>query len=543
MKVQVLVVGAGPVGLGVAIELARRGVQVLLIEQRDGSVEVPKMSQVSTRTLEICRRWGLDRKILEAGWPKHHPMDFLYVTTVVGHEIYRQPWPTLAKVPNEQYSPVRSYQCPQLYFDPILRDYASTLPAVTMLYRTRLEGLMQDPGSVSATLRDTKTGEITTVQADYLVGCDGGQSTVRAHTGIGMDGHGRLDVSVSIFFRSADLPKLHNKGWARFYRLADASGRWGDLQAIDGVDLWRLTVLTGLRSGLDPSTFDSDAYIRRAVGAPCQYEILSVLPWERQELLAQQYRCGRVFIAGDAAHQNSPTGGLGMNTGMGDAADIGWKLAAVIQGWGGEALLDSYEIERRPVAVSNVSESTRLFRETISLPCGPDIDANTAEGAAQRKRLAELLADQARTGRSSISERFRLGYCYDGSPLVINDDSSPPRHDGPGFVQSARPGMRAPHAWIGEGRSTLDLFGESFVLLRLGTTPPDALALIDAMNLRGVPLRVVALDSPEVAALYERSLVLVRPDGHVAWRGDECPADPLRVADHVRGVAAVQYQA
>jgi 2-polyprenyl-6-methoxyphenol hydroxylase-like FAD-dependent oxidoreductase len=531
----VLVVGAGPVGLGVAIELGRRGLEVLLVDERDGSVQVPKMSQVSTRTFEICRRWGLDGRLLDAGWPRGHPMDFLYVTSMVGYEYYRQRWPSLAELPNEPYSPVRNYQCPQLFFDPVLRDHAATLASVTMRYRTRLETLEQDAGSVRATLRDVKSGEVTIVRARYLVGCDGGQSTVREQTGIGMDGHGRLDFSVSIFFRSAHLAKLHDKGWARFYRVTDASGRWGDLQSIDGADLWRLTVLTGLDPALNLADFDTHGYIRRAIGAPCDYEIISVQPWERRELIADRYRQGRVFIAGDAAHQNSPTGGLGLNTGMGDAADIGWKLAAVIGGWGGEALLDSYEVERRPVAVNNARESSRLFRETIGLPSGPEVEADTPEGAALRRRLGELLEDQARSGKSSISERFRLGYCYEGSPVVIDDGTRPPEYAGPGFVQSAVPGMRAPHAWIGEGRSTLDLFGDGFVLLRLGAAPPDARPLLAAMAGRRVPFRVEALESAAIAALYERPLVLVRPDGHVVWRGNACPEDALSLVDRVRG--------
>jgi hypothetical protein len=357
-----------------------------------------------------------------------------------------------------------------------------------------------------------------------------------------MEGAGRLDFSVSIFFRSRELATLHDKGWARFYRVADAGGRWADLQSIDGADLWRLTILMGLEPSLKAGDIDADAFIRRAVGRPFAYELISVLPWERRELVAERYGHGRIFIAGDAAHQNSPTGGLGMNTGIADAADIGWKLAAVLQGWGGEALPASYERERRPVAIDNVRESSRLFRETIELPGGPDIDRDTPAGASLRRRFAEELLARARAGVGSIPERFRLGYCYEGSPVVIADGSPPPADTGGRFVQSARPGTRAPHAWIAPGRSTLDLFGAGFVLLLLGASPPDAAAMAAALRARGVPFRAERLPAAEIAALYEQPLVLVRPDGHVAWRGAGCPTDCLALVDRVRGAWTEQVK-
>jgi hypothetical protein len=266
---------------------------------------------------------------------------------------------------------------------------------------------------------------------------------------------------------------------------------------------------------------------------------MSILPWERREVIAERYRNGRAFIAGDAAHQNSPTGGLGMNTGIGDAADLGWKLAAVLQGWGGETLLESYEIERRPVAVSNAQESSRLFRETTALPAGPEIGRDSPEGDRLRRTFHEVLDGQVRTGTTSIPERFRLGYSYEGSPVVIDDGSAPPKPEGRRFIQSARPGMRAPHAWMKDGFSTLDLYGDGFTLVRLDTSPPDPAPMVEAARRRGVPLRLETIADAKIAALYEKPLVLVRPDGHVAWRGAVCPADPLGVIDRVRGAATV----
>ncbi|HZT52441.1 MAG TPA: FAD-dependent monooxygenase, partial [Stellaceae bacterium] len=239
--------------------------------------------------------------------------------------------------------------------------------------------------------------------------------------------------------------------------------------------------------------------------------------------------------AGDAAHQNSPTGGLGLHTGMGDAVDLGWKLAAVLKGWGGERLLDSYELERKPVAGNNVRASTAEFNVLADMPGGPEIAEDTPRGAELRHRFKEAFERTNQVTTPTYTENLRLGYCYDRSPIVVPDGSPPVPLEKEEYDPAARPGRRAPHAWIAEGRSTLDLFGDGFVLLRLGADPPPAGALVAAAAQRGVPLRVVDLAAPRIAALYERRLVLVRPDGHVAWRADALPADPRALVDRVRG--------
>jgi hypothetical protein len=220
---------------------------------------------------------------------------------------------------------------------------------------------------------------------------------------------------------------------------------------------------------------------------------------------------------------------------LADAADLGWKLAAVIQGWGGDGLLDSYEIERKPVALDNVRVSTREFDILAELPGGPEMEEDTPAGAALRKRWKEAFVATGR-GRSNLfTENLRLGYTYDSSPIVVPDGSPPIPYETPEYVTTGRPGRRAPHAWIAPGRSTLDLFGKGFVLLRLGANPPDGDAIARAASSRGVPFRAVDLAQPDIAALYERRLVLVRPDGHVAWRADAPPADALSLIDRVRG--------
>ena len=529
---QVLVVGGGPVGLSLAIELGLRRIPVTLLEARDGAVHVPKMSQLTVRTVEFCRRWGLEQQVIAAGWPKTHPMDFLHVTSLTGCEIYRRKTPSYAEQPHFPYSPTTDYHCPQIFFDPVLQRFAASLESVSLAYLTEFESFERTDEGVVVQARDTGSGERLTIAARFLVGCDGGPSTVRRALGIGLSGEGRLDFSLSIFFRSPELGAIHDKGWARFYKLIDGLGHWGDLVAIDGKELWRLTILTGLEPGRRFAAADAEQYISRAAGRRVPYEILSILPWERMELVAESYREGPVFIAGDAAHQNSPTGGLGMNTGVADAVDLAWKLAAVLEGWGAETLLASYEIERRPVALTNVAECSRLFHEAIAIPARPEVEEAGPAGEAARRRVAQALR-----GTESISQNIRLGYCYERSPIICSDGTPPVDLTRRDFVPSARPGTRAPHAWIADGRSTLDLFGEGFTLVVLGPAEQEVSPLVAAAQARRMPLRPERIARADLAELYGARLVLVRPDGHVAWRGQELPRDPGALLDVARGAA------
>jgi 2-polyprenyl-6-methoxyphenol hydroxylase-like FAD-dependent oxidoreductase len=533
-RIPVLICGGGPVGLALAVELGSRGIRCMLVERGSGAVDVPKMSQLSTRTMEFCRRWGIADPVKEAGWPKEHPGDFIYVTSMIGYELFRQRFASYAERGELGYTPEGPRQCPQIFFDPILLRHAASLPSVTLRHRTQLDSFDENAAGVHARITSLETGETETITVDYLVGCDGFDGHVRKALQAAYEGSGTLSYSVSIFFRSKALASLHDKGWGRFYRLVDATGHWSDLVAIDGRELWRLTLFH-----LDPdnemNSFDVERSLFRAAGTGFPHEILSVLPWKRRELVAKHFSRGRVFIAGDAAHQMSPTGGLGMNTGIGDAVDIGWKLAAVLQGWGGNRLLNSYEIERKPVAVSSMTASSQTYVQETSLPSGAAIAENSLEGERLRQRFAEALRGRRGEGNERIHESVKLGYCYENSPIIWPDEAKPPVTKSGDFRPACRSGARAPHAWLKQGSSTLDLFGNGFVLLRLGQKPVEATELVDAANASGMPLKVVDVDNPDVAALYERQLVLVRPDGHVAWRADRCPNHPMTLVDKVRG--------
>jgi 2-polyprenyl-6-methoxyphenol hydroxylase-like FAD-dependent oxidoreductase len=527
-EIPVLIAGGGPVGLALAVELGTAGVPCTLVERRDGSLSVPKMSGLSIRSMELNRRWGIAEQVKRTGWPQTRPNDFVYCTSMIGHELARFKVPSYADT-KLSFTPEPGAGCAQIFYDPILLERARSLPLVTLRHMTSLDSFTQDESGALATLTDRVTGRSETLPARYLVGCDGADGTVVTSLGFGYEGLGIVSNSVNIYFRSRQLMEIHDKGWARFFRFTDAGGSWGEIIGIDGKETWRLSVLKAV-PGYDPP-----AYLRRLAGRDFDYEILSVMSWERRERVAEHYRDHRVFIAGDAAHQNSPTGGLGLHTGLADAVDLGWKLAAVIKGWGGPRLLDAYEAERKPVALNNVRVSTDEFNIMVELPTSADIDAPGSAGDDARKRFLEAFIRTGR-GRSAIfTENLRLGYCYENSPICMRDDSKPIPFQTPEFVPVARPGTRAPHAWIGENRSTLDLFGRGFVLLRLGASPPSAAPLAAAAEKRGVPLKTVDLPDAAVAALYERALVLVRPDGHVAWRDDAPPADALSLLDRVRG--------
>lgn len=514
----VIIAGAGPVGLGLACELGLRGVDCMLIEKRDGAITVPKQSVVSSRNMEFCRRWGVAKDVRAAVWPESHPRDFVYLENLRGRELLRVKLPAYVQRDlREDFTPESPCPCPQIYFDPIVAARVRTFPNVAVNYNTRLDSFTQDADGVTVKLTDLGTGESRAMRTRYLVGCDGPAGFIRQTLGIELDGVGVMAHSINLFFRSPELALSHDKGWARFYRVIDETGCWAELIPIDGKELWRLTVFD-----LPESAEDPDFLLRKLLGGPFPYEMLSATPWERRDFVARHYASGRVFIAGDAAHECSPTGGIGMHTGLEEAVNLAWKLAAMTEGWGGPALLASYETERLPIATRNVEFATRSFRAIASIPGWHKGD----EEADWQKNPPRWL---------SVAEHLKLQYCYEGSPICVPDGSPALAAETPRFVASTRPGSRAPHAWLGDGRSTIDLFGDGFVLIRLGPNPPDASTLIAAAKARGVPLRVETIADPALATLYERKLVLVRPDGHVAWRDDVAPADAAAVVARIRG--------
>ena len=539
-SVPVLIVGAGPVGLALAGDLGWRGQKCLIVEQGDGSIYQPRMDFVGPRTMEFCRRWGLVDAVEHSPYPRDYPQDNMYLTALNGYELGREAFPAMQdEVPPPQ-SPQHRERCPQNMFDPILLQWARSMPSVELRYRTKLAGFAQDADGVTAEVENVDSGERTTIRARYLVGCDGGASTVREGLGIAMSGKGVLTYTTNVIFRCADLVKMHDKGKAYRHIFVGPEGTWATIVAINGRDNWRLSII-GSSEKKTHTEAEIRAVIRRAAGFDFDYEILSVLPWVRRALVANDFGKGRVFIAGDAAHLTSPTGGFGMNMGIQDSVDLSWKLDACVNGWGGAHLLESYTPERRPIAIRNVDEATGNLGRMRSPAENKALLDDTPEGRAVRERLGKEFTDAMTREWHTLG--IHLGYRYDNSPVIVPDGTPTPPLDVMTYDQTARPGARAPHVWLkanpGEKpRSTLDLYGKGFVLLRLGKSPPMVDTIVAAAEERRVPLSVVALDEDAVASAYERKLVLVRPDVFVAWRDDQPPPEPLKVIDRIRGAAA-----
>jgi 2-polyprenyl-6-methoxyphenol hydroxylase-like FAD-dependent oxidoreductase len=529
----VLIVGGGPVGLGLALDLGWRGVECLLVEQGDGSVEQPKIGHLAIRTMEYFRRWGIAKAVREAGFPDDFRMSRIVCTSLAQPPLYIDEHPSFRDMPAPVFSSEKKQRCPQHWLTPILRRAAEGHASVSLQMHRQLLSFEQLPTHVLATVRDGTSGETVTVRADYLVACDGYNSTVREALRIAMHGKPKLSYSISVLVRMPELLRYCHYGQAERHILIGPEGSWGIWTAIDGRELWRLTLL-GLEEKLDLTRFDAAAWVRRALGRDdAPFEVLSLLPWRRSEMIAEHFGVDRVLIAGDAAHTMSPTGGMGMNTGMCDIANLGWKLQAMVDGWGGPRLLPSYETERRPVARRNAAASTGNLGALTSAKNCERILEPSAEGERVRREVGASFSAAMRASYWEPSG-LQLGYVYDCSPIGV-PDGTPCPEDTPRYVPTARPGSRAPHAWLADGRSTLDLFGRGFSLLCFdGAHARDVTALESAATRRGLPLSVTRIDDPEVARLYAQPLVMVRPDGHVAWRSDRVD-DANVLIDTVRG--------
>jgi 2-polyprenyl-6-methoxyphenol hydroxylase-like FAD-dependent oxidoreductase len=537
----VLIVGGGPVGLGLALELALRGVKSTLIEQTDGVVRLSKMGHVSVRTMEHCRRWGVADAVRNCGFPADYPTSQVFCTSLNGQHITTLEYPSHSELSRSDLSPEHKQRCPQLWFDPILARAVARHSRTIIRNDCKLIGLTQDRDGATALVESTRTGVVETLKASYLVGCDGAGSTVRQWLGIAMLGDPVLSYSTGIYFTAPDLLEHHGMGAATRYWMVGEEGTWGNLTVVDAKDIWRLTI-TGSMERVEASDFDAHHWLRRCLGRnDIEYSITAVLPWRRSRLVAERYREGRVFLAGDACHVNAPNGGYGMNTGIGDAVDLGWKLAAVLQGWGGDGLLDSYQTERQPIAQRNVDAAAANFNATRPKLGYSHIEEDSADGRNTRETLARAMREN--TLQEWESDGVHLGYRYERSPIVIPDVTPEPEDKLTVYLPTARPGHRAPHVPLADGRSILDLFGSGFVLLCFSEQGENGATdgLKAAATARKLPLTVEEISEPLAKALYERRYVLVRPDGHVAWRGDVLDVDPDELLDVVSGRAGAGW--
>ncbi|MCO7220905.1 FAD-dependent monooxygenase [Klenkia sp. PcliD-1-E] len=531
MTIPVLVAGGGPSGLAAAIELGRRGIEVLVVEPRTALDPLrARAKTTSVRTMEHLRRWGLAEELRRrAPLPVAHAQDVVFCTSVLGRELTRFPEAFGLWTEPREVAAEAGQQVPQPVVEQLLRDAVAELPSVTLRLGARVTEVHDGPDGVRAVVTDAD-GTEEEVHAEYLLGADGGASVARQAIGAAYTGTSGTVPNLSITFRSRALGERPPCGLGVHWWVVGGE-RGGLMGRLDLHGTWWAIV-----QGVDTTAEDVDpvALVRAFAGDPhLDVEVLATDPWSARMLLVDRYRGQRVFLVGDAAHLNPPWGGHGFNTCVGDAVNLGWKLAAVLQGWVPTELLDSYEAERRPVAERTIAAAGAQEAFTAGRFAGRDADAEGPDGDAVRAELAEALQVK---DPEFHSLGLVLGYDYAGSPAVVPDGSTPTPADVVGYTPSAHPGARLSHTWLAPGRSVYDVLGAEFTLLVVDGDPEPLAAEADR---RGVPLTVVDLSAhPRLRGLWGAGLVLVRPDQHVAWRG-AAATDAGAVLDVVTGLGKV----
>lgn len=519
-QTDVLICGAGPAGLALAIELGSRGIDCTIVERNHRVGTAPRAKTTHTRTREFFRRWGIaDDLAALAPFGIDYPADVHFVTRLSGHKLATiSDAFNCAPTRNELYAEHAQW-IPQYLVEEVMRRHAESFAHVTFMFGNDFLSADQDASGVSCRVRESASGEEFSIRCRYLVGADGARSIVRDIIGAQMEGRYGLAHAYNIVFRAPTLSALHDHGPGIMYWQTNPEVP-GVIGPMDKDDLWYF--MPGKVPGVDRVDLSmASDLIKRSTGLDFPFEVLSAEDWAASEFIADHYSRGRIFLIGDACHLHPPTGGYGMNMGIADSVDLGWKLAAVLQGWGGADLLGSYEQERKPVHRQVIDAALSNFA-TVSLHLTiPDtIEEDSLQGEADRQSVGMALA----TGRL---QEFRslgvmLGYSYAGSPVVASEGCvAPPDPEMRDYNPSAQPGSRAPHAWLADGRSLYDLFGEGFTLLGFGLAAETDLnqARQDAVAL-GIPLEIVRIDDDRIHDYYERRLALIRPDQHVAWRGD-----------------------
>ncbi len=529
----VIIAGAGLVGLTLAANLARFGVKTLLLERNRTPSPWPKMDRTNARSMEMFRRLGLADGLRALGYPADNPMDVFLMTRLAEPPLAILPFPSVAACRkaiarcHNGALPLEPYQLvSQNKVEPFLKAVAEASPNVTVRYGWDLVGLSQEEDGVCVDATSTD-GSHNRYNARYLVGCDGGASTVRKALDIKLEGQGGIRDVRQVIFYSADLYDKIPYGKGRHYSFLD-EGR--SLIVAQGCRK-EFTLHTSL-----PADTDFLPVLQDLIGFECDLRVLHVVPWRYNLLVAEKYREQRVFLAGDSAHLVIPTGGLGFNSGVGDAFDLAWKLAGTVKGWGGPQLLESYERERRPVALRNIQASgaaaaaVPVWQAEITSEALED----TPAGALRRHIITESF--KVNHGKMHRMRGAEFGYSYAGSPIVADEAGNAAEWDIDTYTPHTRTGGRIPHMWLSDGRPLQDLLGDGYTLLDL-CGGWDAEPLRQAFRDVGARLDVLRLDEPHIREVFERSVYLLRPDLHIAWRGDAAPADVTALAALVTGHA------
>ncbi|WP_354206487.1 MULTISPECIES: FAD-dependent oxidoreductase [unclassified Bradyrhizobium] len=535
LTASVLIVGGGPCGLMLANELGRRGVSAILVDEKPGTAFNPQANATQARSMEHYRRLGFADEIRREGLPADYPTDVAYFTRYTGYELARFQLPSssrageLVKGMSGSWSAAElPHRVSQKYVEAVLRRHAERIPGVKLNYSHRLIGYVESGDGIVADVECLDDGSRFQIRANFLVGADGPRSMVRQSLGIAYGGEtgmqrdfmgGRM---LAVYLRSpgfyASVP--HAKAW--MYNCFNGDRR-AFMASVNGRD--EFAFHTQLRSDEDETAITIDeakAAFQRACGAPIDCEVLSFLTWTAgHALVANGMQRGRVFLGGDAAHLFTPTGGLGYNTAIEDAVNLGWKLASVVKGVSPAGLLDSYEVERRPVALRN-TDYARRFADSLGLFApAPDIEDATDAGDEARRTAGVYLEQHARAEFNIPGVTF--GGRYDGSPIIVSDGSQPPPDAANVYVPSACPGGRAPHAWLDDGVSLYDLFGFEWTLLQFGEVMSAHASVAETIRAIGVDVKLVTLPK-SLRDLYDADLALIRPDQIVAWRGSASQA-------------------
>ncbi len=541
-ETQVAIVGAGPVGLCLALDLAWRGIRVTVVEQRPaGQPPSVKCNHIASRTMEAFRRLGFVERIRAAGLPDDYPNDVTVRTRATGYELTRIHIPCRRTRYSDRTGPDGAWPTPepahrinQIYFEPILYAEAAARERIVLLNDFRVEQIDQDGARARLLARNLRTGDNISIDADYVVGCDGGPSLVRKAIGARLHGDQELQRVQSSFIRAPRLIDAVTKpdAWMSYLY---APERAGNLLAIDGRQLWLIHNYL-LPGEPDFDGVDRDACIRLLLGvdASFQYELLAKEDWIGRRLVADKLRDRRVFICGDAAHLWVPYAGYGMNAGIADAFDLSWQLAAHLNGWAPATVLDGYEIERLPITeqVSRLAMRHALgaIAERTSIP--RDVEDPTPAGAAVRKQIGDAAYNLHVQQFACAGLNF--GYFYVDSPLIVYDGESAPSYSMQHYSPSTVPGCRLPHLWLPDGRSLYDLLGPEFTLLRFDASI-DVAPLMAAAHARRIPLKLLDLDFGRIPEPYRMALCIARPDIHVAWRGTQSPVQPENILAHITG--------
>jgi 2-polyprenyl-6-methoxyphenol hydroxylase-like FAD-dependent oxidoreductase len=541
IKASVLIVGAGPVGLTLAMDLAQRSISVVVVEVRSaGEPPSVKCNHVSSRSMEVFRRLGVAPTLRHAGQPADYPNDCAYRTTTTGIELSRIPIPcrrdryTATDGPDTDWPTAEPpHRINQIYMEPVLFAHAAGIPGITILNRTAFEGFEEIGNGVVATARDLDSDVSFEIHADFIVGCDGARSVVRKAIDATLQGTPIIQRVQSTYVRAPKLLEL--MGSPAWMTLSLNPRRCGTVVAIDGHENW----LIHNHLNREDETFESvdrDQSIRAilGVGPEFHYDILSREDWVGRRLVADRFRKGRAFICGDAAHLWMPYAGYGMNAGIADATNLAWLLAAALQGWANPAILDAYEAERLPITeqVSRfaMDMAGKVLGQRRTVP--DEIEQPGAAGDTVRQQVGQAAYDL--NVQQYCCGGLNFGYFYDRSPIILYDGAEQPAYTMADFTPSTIPGCRVPFATLPDGRPIYDALGPGYTLLRLDSnivvTP-----LVDAMHDGGVPIEVVDLQAGD--SDHDRKLILVRTDQHIVWRGDALPDRPDRLVDTLTGRA------